>query len=120
MPALQKEWIDTVLLPGWAYGPGATALAGKPCLLALTTGTLREAYSEGGVHGRALEDYLPAYRQTAALCGMLWQAPHILYGAHHVSADQVQAHVDAFGARLAALAAITPSAIPTPLTAVPG
>jgi len=100
MPSLLKEWVDAVLQPGWAYGPGATALRGKGYMLALTTGSPDAAYAEGGRHGRPFEDFLPPFRQTAALCGMEWQAPHILHGANSASDAAVDAHVGAFRDRL--------------------
>lgn len=102
MPALMKEWVDTVLLPGWAYGRGGTALHGKHYLLAVTTGSPAEDYAQGQAHGRAFEDYLSPYRQTAALCGMRWAEPHVLHGAHRVDDAVVEAHADAFVRRLAA------------------
>jgi glutathione-regulated potassium-efflux system ancillary protein KefF len=102
MPSLLKEWMDTVLQPGWAYGAEGNALRGKLCWLAATTGSARDAYRAEGAHGRPFASYLPAYEQTAAVCGMQWQDPHILFGAHHTDDALVQAHVDAFAARLAA------------------
>lgn len=103
MPALMKEWVDTVLTAGWAYGSGGDKLAGKDFLLAATTGSMADAYAADGVHGRPFADYLPPYMQTAALCHMRWSAPHLLHGAHRVAAAEVAAHVDAFAARLSAL-----------------
>jgi len=105
MPALMKEWVDTVLQSGWAYGQNGTALAGKTYLLAATAGSLLASYAPNGVNGRPLDDYLHAFRQTARLCGMQWVEPHILYGAHAVDDAAVQSHVDAFRARLGALLA---------------
>ncbi len=102
MPSLLKEWVDVVLLPGWAYGAGGDALRGKTCWLVATTGSGADAYSAAGVHARPFADFLPPFEQTAALCGMRWEAPHILHGAHHVDDTAVQAHVDAFAARLVA------------------
>ena len=101
MPALMKEWVDTVLQPGWAYGPGGNALAGKTYLLALTTGSLEAAYAPGQAHAHPLEHYLAPFRQTAALCNMKWAAPHVLHGAHRVTDAEVDAHVAAFAERLA-------------------
>lgn len=100
MPALLKEWVDAVLLPGWAYGEHGHALEGKTYWMAATTGSPAAAYSAEGAHGRPFDDYLHAFRQTARLCGMRWAAPHILHGAHQVDAAAVQAHVDEFVARL--------------------
>lgn len=102
MPALMKEWIDTVLLPGWAYGKDGRALHGKTFLLAATTGSPADAYAPGQIHGRPFEDYLPAFRQTAELCSMRWAEPHVLHGARLVDDAAVEAHVDAFVSRLGA------------------
>lgn len=107
MPSLLKEWIDAVLLPGWAYGEHGRALAGKSYWMVATTGSPADAYSVDGVHGRPFDDYLPAFRQTAQLCGMHWETPHILHGARQVDNAAVQAHVNAFTARLAVLLAGT-------------
>ncbi len=100
MPSLLKEWVDAVLLPGWAYGEHGHALRGKTYWLVASTGSGAEAYRADGVHGRSFDDYLPAFRQTAQLCGMRWETPLILHGAHQVDAAAVQAHVDTFTARL--------------------
>lgn len=100
MPALLKEWIDVVFQAGWAYGEGATGLQGKACLLAVTTGGAEAAYSAQGLHGFAFDAFLPPYEQTARLCGMRWQTPLVLHGAHHASDAEVAAHVRQFIARL--------------------
>ena len=105
MPSLLKEWVDAVLLPGWCYGEHGHALEGKTYWLVATTGSQADGYSADGVHGRPFDDFLPAFRQTAQLCGMRWETPHILHGAHQVDAAAVQAHVQAFVARLDALLA---------------
>lgn len=104
MPALLKEWVDQVLQPGWACGAGGTALAGKRYWLVVTAGSDEHAYQEGAAHGRPFDDYLPPFRQTAALCGMAWEAPLVLFGAHKVDNAAVDAHIDAFRRQLTAWA----------------
>lgn len=104
MPALLKEWVDTVLQPGWAYGSGGTALAGKTYWLVASTSSLESAYSADGIQGRPFADYLPPFRQTAALCHMHWEPPYILHGAHRVDQATLDAHVEGFRARLQAFA----------------
>ncbi|HEX8609968.1 MAG TPA: NAD(P)H-dependent oxidoreductase [Telluria sp.] len=104
MPSLLKEWVDAVLVPGWAYGAGATALAGKRFWLVASTGSPLDAYAPGAAHGYPFEAFLPPYRQIAALCGMAWIDPHILHGAHRASQETLDEHVDTFVARLTALA----------------
>jgi glutathione-regulated potassium-efflux system ancillary protein KefF len=100
MPSLLKEWIDVVFEAGWAYGDGATGLKGKACLLAVTTGGTADAYSEQGLHGHPFAAFLPPIEQTARLCGMRWQDPLVLHGAHHASDAQLAAHVRLFIERL--------------------
>ena len=104
-PALLKEWFDAVLLPGWAYGEGGHALEGKTWWLVTTTGSPLDAYGPDGVHGRPFDDFLHPFRQSAQLCCMRWEPPQVLHGAHLVDDGAVQAHLDAFLARLAALLA---------------
>lgn len=94
MPSLQKEWLDMVLSRGWAFGHGATALHGKALWLVATTGGEPEAYSPEGRHGHPFADFLPPYQQTARLCGMHWMTPLVLHGAHHVTQEELQAHID--------------------------
>jgi putative NADPH-quinone reductase len=103
MPALLKEWLDAVLQAGWAYGKDGHALAGKTWWLVATTGSPADTYAAEGVHGRPFDDYLHGYRQSAHLCGMRWETPLILHGAHLVGDDAVQAHQDAFITRLGTL-----------------
>lgn len=105
MPSLLKEWLDVVMVPGWAYGAGGTALQGKRYWLVVSTGSPAAAYAPGAMHGYAFDDFLPPFRQVAALCGMQWLPPHILHGAHQADEATVAAHVDAFVAQLTALAA---------------
>jgi len=103
MPALLKEWVDCVLQPGWAYGAGGTALAGKGYWLAVTCGSGEQDYQAGAAHGHPLDAFLPPFRQTAALCKMVWHTPTVLYGAHKIDHVAVDAHVDAFRQRLVEL-----------------
>jgi glutathione-regulated potassium-efflux system ancillary protein KefF len=102
MPSLLKEWTDSVLEPGWAYGSGATALGGKGYLLAVSTGSAEDDYQTGERHGRRFEAYLPPFEQTALLCGMDWWPPHILHGANRADEAAIDAHVASFRARLEA------------------
>ena len=108
MPSLLKEWVDSVLQPGWAYGPGATALHGKGYWLAVTTGSPAESDWPGERHGHPFDAFLPPFEQTALLCGMQWWPPHILHGAIGAPADAVDAHVALFRARLEQFLDTTP------------
>lgn len=114
MPSLMKEWMDVVLLPGWAYGHGHEdrhgvhdehashegALRGKGFWLVTSTGSGPDAYRPGGLHGRPFADFLPPFEQAAALCGMDWIDPYVMHGAAGIGEAAIAAHVDEFRRRL--------------------
>jgi putative NADPH-quinone reductase len=59
MPGLMKQWLDNVMVRGWAYGTGTPgALAGKTLRVVTSTGGTEEAYRPGGFHGWTDADLL--------------------------------------------------------------
>lgn len=102
VPGLLKQWFDAVLVKGWAYGEGGTALAGKDVLWAVTTGGDEEAFTPPGRHGHDFATFVPAIEQTARFCGMGWLAPHAVHGAHRIDDAALAASARAFRARLVA------------------
>jgi putative NADPH-quinone reductase len=113
MPSLMKEWMDVVLIPGWAYGrhdfhggqsdEGASdegVLRGKGYWLVTSTGSAPDAYRPGGLHGRPFADFLPPFQQAAALCGMDWIEPFVMHGAAGITEAAIDAHVAEFRRRL--------------------
>jgi glutathione-regulated potassium-efflux system ancillary protein KefF len=101
MPPLMKLWLDEVLAFGWAYGPGGTALQGKDLWLVASTGGSQESYRPDGYNRYFFDAFVPAYEQTAALCGMRFLPPLLLHGAHRASQAEVEAHAEVYAARLA-------------------
>lgn len=104
MPALLKEWFDTVVKPEWAGG-AEPRLAGKAAFAAVSCNSRPEDYQPGGRHGRPLEDFLAPLEQTARACGMRWLPPHLFYGADSADPGAAARHADALRALLAAHAA---------------
>jgi glutathione-regulated potassium-efflux system ancillary protein KefF len=100
MPALMKLWLDEVLTHGWAYGRSGTALQGKDLWLVATTGGPETSYHPQGYNRYFFDAFLPAYEQTAALCGMRFLPPLLLHGAHRVSDADLDAHAAVFADRL--------------------
>ena len=100
MPALQKLWLDDVLGYGWAYGVGGDALRGKDLWLVATTGGPESSYHPQGYNRYFFDAFLPPYEQTAALCGMRFLPPLLLYGAHSASEPEVADHIETFRQRL--------------------
>lgn len=103
-PAMLKHWFDVVLVKGWAYGEGGTALAGKDCLWAVTTGGDEEAFSAQGRHHRDLTAFSPVVEETIRYCGMRWQAPFVVHGSHLIPDDAMAAAGARFRARVLELA----------------
>jgi glutathione-regulated potassium-efflux system ancillary protein KefF len=91
VPSLLKHWFDKVLVRGFAYGTGGDALWGKRCLWVVTTGGDAGAFSENGMHARPFEEFSPVVEQTARFCGMSWEEPLVLHGAHKVKEEVLEA-----------------------------
>lgn len=105
MPALLKEWFDTVFKPEWAIEqPGP--LAGKAAWAAVATSGASSDYRPGGAHGRPLLDYLAPLEQATRSCGMRWFEPHVFYGADAHDPDAAARHAAQLHAQLALHAGI--------------
>lgn len=103
-PSLLKEWLDLVLQYGFAYGHEGDALKGKTLLLAVTAGGPEDAYQAGGYQNYPLREFLLPLQQTAALCGMNFATPFVLFGA--LAADPqmgIVAHSSAYAKLLRAI-----------------
>jgi glutathione-regulated potassium-efflux system ancillary protein KefF len=91
-PAIFKHLLDTVLIRGFAYGPGGTALNGKDFLLAVSTGAAAEEYRPDGIHHYAFQDLIHPIEQTAHFCGMNFMSPLVLHGGHSLSDEVIRSH----------------------------
>jgi len=91
-PAIFKHFQDTVLLRGFAYGPGGDALKGKDFLLVASTGAPAEEYTPEGIHHNSFEDLIRPIEQTVRFCGMHFLPPLVLHGGHGLPQDVVDAH----------------------------
>jgi glutathione-regulated potassium-efflux system ancillary protein KefF len=97
-PALMKHWFDQVLLTGFAHGEGGTALQGKACLWATTTG--RGEYGDGGIHTHAFRDFAAPIEATARYCGMRWLPPFVLHDPHLLDPGALRQAAAGFRARV--------------------
>jgi glutathione-regulated potassium-efflux system ancillary protein KefF len=104
-PALLKHWFDTVLTKGFAYGEGGTALHGKTCLWAVTTGGDMHAFSESGRHQYPFATFTPVVEQTVRYCGMTWAEPFVVHGAHQIADAELADAAAGFRKRVQALEA---------------
>jgi glutathione-regulated potassium-efflux system ancillary protein KefG len=81
VPALLKEWLDLVWVPGWAYGKGGKVLHGKTLACAFSAGGSGNAYGPEGANRFTIAELMRPWEQTAALCGMRWIAPFVIHNA---------------------------------------
>jgi glutathione-regulated potassium-efflux system ancillary protein KefF len=105
VPGLLKHWFDKVLAHGWAYGDGGTALEGKTCLWVTTSGGDEAAFLPGGMHGHVFSAFVPPVEQTARFCGMHWEVPVIVHGAHRISDRALAEQARSYRERLVTLSA---------------
>lgn len=103
-PPILKEWIDSVLLHGWAYGHGGTALRSKRVLSAISVGGKSEAYQREGFHHYTVPDFLRPYERTATLCGMTYLPPFVFYGSYSATEMDIHRHAQEYRQHLLALA----------------
>ena len=100
VPSMLKHWFDVVLLRGFAYGRDGDALRGKNCLWVVSTGGDEGSYSASGMHAQPFEEFVLPIEQTARFCGMQWQTPIVLHGAHEVSDADIAVVAANFRAQL--------------------
>jgi glutathione-regulated potassium-efflux system ancillary protein KefF len=102
VPGLLKHWFDQVLVHGWAYGEDGNALRGKRCLWVATTGGDDAAYSASGMHEQPFANFIPPIEETARFCGMQWESPVIIHGAHLLDEAGLATHGRQLALRLQA------------------
>jgi len=99
-PALLKQWLDLVLVYGWAHGPGGEALRGKIVFNAVTTGGARLSYGAGGFNRHPLDAFLLPFTQTAALCNMTALPPFTVQGTYRLTPEQLEREASRYRALL--------------------
>jgi glutathione-regulated potassium-efflux system ancillary protein KefG len=90
-PALLKEWLDSVLQGGFAFGPGGNFLTGKKMLSVVSVGGNVGSYTDQGLNGYSVEQFLLPFVQTARFCGMEYLAPYVIFGGQRHSGQLEQA-----------------------------
>lgn len=99
VPGILKEWMDQVLLHGFAYGSGGTKLRGKTLQVVTTTGGPGESYRPGGYNRFTMDELLRPLDATAHLCGMTLGEPFVVHGVRQLD----EASLAEQGARYRAL-----------------
>jgi glutathione-regulated potassium-efflux system ancillary protein KefG len=91
-PALLKQYLDSVLSYGWAFGD-KMALKGKTLCIAATAGGTKDAYQENGKNKHTMQTLLTPFEATANFIGMKYEKPFITYGVYAMTEKQIQARV---------------------------
>lgn len=89
-PALMKNWLDSVLTLGWAYGKHGTALRNKAFIQVISSGGSEHVYKRGGYNNFTLAELLRPFEQTADLCEMSYHQPFLTQDAGNLNADHIQ------------------------------
>ncbi|WP_095497436.1 NAD(P)H-dependent oxidoreductase [Paraferrimonas haliotis] len=87
-PSILKEWQDLVLEYGFAYGSEGNALHGKTLMCAISAGGAQEAYQRGGINHYHIDELLTPIERTAALIGMNYLPPYVLFHARTAADEQ--------------------------------
>ena len=72
-PALMRQWFESVLEHGFAYGSKGKALESKKLLLSISTGAPLDAFKQGGFQNFTIEDLTKGFHQLANLCSMKYE-----------------------------------------------
>lgn len=103
-PSILKEWQDLVLEYGFAYGVGGAALHGKVFLCAVSAGGAEQAYRREGYNQLTIRQLLRPLEQTAALCGMRFAPPFVLFSSRTAAEERrLDRHLDDWQRLLGAL-----------------
>ncbi len=100
IPALMKQYLDTVFTHGWAYGKGVNKLKGKIIFNAITTSGTRESYSEDEHNRFPLSSYLVPVNQLAFVCKMHYLPPFVMHESGKADASASSLHAKHFKAML--------------------
>lgn len=98
-PALLKEWFDTVLRRGWAYGD-RRALQGKLWLQAVSTSDPADTFSPDGRYGMTMNELLRPFEASARLCGMRWHEPFLVYRSAALDPAAIEQQAQTYRVRL--------------------
>lgn len=87
-PALLKQWEDTVLEYGWAYGSNGDALHGKELVIAVSPGV--DSYGHDGDVKYSVHELLRPFQATSRLISTKFIKPFITLGASSISDEALQ------------------------------
>ena len=100
--ALLKQWEDTVLRHGWAYGTGGDKLHGKELMAAVSVGGSSNKYRHDGEFGVIVPELLKPLEATAKHIGMTWLEPFTIHSTMKVTDEELDEAARQYAALLTA------------------
>lgn len=95
-PPLMKEWMDAVLVRGWAYGAGGDALKGLDYIQVLSTGGPNSAYIRKGENRFSMPELLRPFEAMAGMCGWNYYQPFFMQGVNGLDSEQLRVYGDLY------------------------
>lgn len=89
VPGILKEWMDQVLLRGFAYG-GVNKLKGKKLIVAVSTGSKAGHYTEQGLDHITLDNLLAPLKTTALRVKMSFEKPFYTYDVRGLTEEDLK------------------------------
>ena len=90
MPALMREYFDSVLQFGWAYGPKGDALKGKEFLVARSVGAPEYSYMGGSYNNFTITELLRPSEATANAVQMIYLTYFALFDIPRLSDEEIE------------------------------
>ncbi|MDN3692034.1 NAD(P)H-dependent oxidoreductase [Chryseobacterium tructae] len=88
-PPLLKQWLDEVILHGWAYGSNSGyKLARKKMTLAVTAGIDDDEYSASGKYKYTMKELFRPYELTFDYIKAHYEEPFVYYGIERDPSDE--------------------------------
>ena len=101
-PALLKQWQDSVLQYGFAFGSEGKALQGKSLMLAVSSAGPAEAYRAGGGSSFGVDELLRPLQQVANMCGLRYLPTFLTQGTGQLEDAEIDARAGNYAELLAA------------------
>ncbi|PHK49656.1 NAD(P)H-dependent oxidoreductase [Staphylococcus edaphicus] len=89
-PPLMKQYLDEVFTRGWAYGSNGHALQGKNIGLAISIGSVAEAYTQEGNVKFTIDELVSPMIATTRFVSANYIGVHKLYSAFTITPSQLE------------------------------
>lgn len=87
-PASMKNWLDTVFLFDFAFGPKGDKLQGKNIIISVTTGGPANSYSHNGFNNHTIQEYLYGLKQLSYFVKMNYRGIITSYGIKEIDKER--------------------------------